>query len=83
MSQTSDLFTHNTTANEAIAAIGFGARLAYGIEDFANAAGIGRTTVYEEIASCRLKARKVGKRTLILAEDARTFLSRLPEMQAA
>lgn len=68
---------------DAVAAFGFGTRLAYGIEDFAAAAGLGRTTVYEEIASGRLKARKVGKRTLILVEDARAFLSGLPELQAA
>ena len=41
-------------------------------------AGIGRTKVYEAIASGRLKARKCGTRTLILRDDLRRFLNSLP-----
>jgi excisionase family DNA binding protein len=41
-------------------------------------AGIGRTKLYEAISDGSLKARKYGKRTLILREDLRTFLSSLP-----
>jgi excisionase family DNA binding protein len=41
-------------------------------------AGIGRTKIYEAIAEGSLKARKYGKRTLILRDDLRQFLSRLP-----
>ena len=74
---------HRNAANEAAAAIGFGTRLAYGIEDFAAAACLGRTTVYEEIASGRLKARQSRQADVYFAEDARAFLSGLPELQAA
>jgi excisionase family DNA binding protein len=42
--------------------------------------GIGKTKLYEAIASGRLKARKAGKRTLILADDLRHYLSSLPLM---
>jgi excisionase family DNA binding protein len=42
------------------------------------AAGIGRTKLYEAIADGRLKARKLGKRTLILRDDLRQFLAALP-----
>jgi excisionase family DNA binding protein len=41
-------------------------------------AGIGRTKVYEAIATGSLKARKCGKRTLILRDDLRQFLASLP-----
>ena len=42
-------------------------------------AGIGRRTkIYEAIADGRLKARKFGKRTLILRADLQAFLASLP-----
>ena len=42
-------------------------------------AGIGRTKIYEAIASGALKARKFGKRRIILRGDLHTFLAALPE----
>jgi excisionase family DNA binding protein len=42
-------------------------------------AGIGRSKLYEAIASGRLTARKLGKRTLILRDDLRKFLQALPK----
>jgi excisionase family DNA binding protein len=45
-------------------------------------AGIGRTKIYEAISDGRLKARKFGKRTLILRADLQDFLARLPVAQA-
>jgi excisionase family DNA binding protein len=41
-------------------------------------AGIGRTKIYEAISEGRLKARKCGKRTLILKNELRQFLESLP-----
>jgi excisionase family DNA binding protein len=41
-------------------------------------AGIGRTKIYEAIAAGELKARKYGKRRIILRDDLRAFLSGLP-----
>ena len=41
-------------------------------------AGIGRTTLYEAIANGRLKARKLGQRTIILRSDLQCFLRHLP-----
>ncbi len=57
--------------------------LAYTVEDFAAATGLGRTRLYAAIKSRQLRARKYGKRTVILAEDGRKFLASLPELQAA
>lgn len=53
-------------------------REALNIAEACAAAGIGRTKIYEAIARGELKARKCGKRTLILKEDLRIFLSSLP-----
>lgn len=44
-------------------------------------AGIGRTKIYEAIASGSLKARKFGKRTIILRTDLQSFLSALPVVE--
>jgi excisionase family DNA binding protein len=41
-------------------------------------AGIGRTKIYQAIADGHLKARKCGKRTLVLRGDLRDFLASLP-----
>ena len=48
------------------------------VTDACRVAGIGRTKIYEAIADGQLKARKFGKRTLILRADLRDFLARLP-----
>lgn len=40
--------------------------------------GIGRTKIYQAITDGNLKARKCGKRTLVLRDDLRDFLAALP-----
>ena len=60
-----------------------GAKLAYSVEEFGAVAGLGRTKLYAEIGAGRLRARKAGKRTIILAEDARAYLASLPELPGA
>jgi hypothetical protein len=56
-----------------------GPTLARSPDAFAVAAGLGRTTIFAAIAAGRLRARKIGARTLILDEDGREFLASLPE----
>ena len=56
--------------------------LAYTIEEAVAASGLGRTKLYEYIKQKRLKAKKSGKRTLILAADLVEFLASLPAMAA-
>ena len=41
-------------------------------------ASIGRTNIYQAITDGNLKARKCGKRTLVLRDDLRDFLTSLP-----
>jgi excisionase family DNA binding protein len=48
------------------------------ISEACRVAGIGRTKLYQAIATGQLKARKYGKRRIILREDLREFLTNLP-----
>jgi hypothetical protein len=57
-------------------------RLAWGVDDFAAAIGIGRSKVYEEIRDRKLRAKKLGARTIITAPDAADYLANLPDMPA-
>ncbi len=48
------------------------------IQDVSKTTGIGRTKVFELIREGKLPARKIGTRTIILAEDLKSFLDKLP-----
>ena len=52
-------------------------KLALSIPEFLAAVPIGRTKLYEELKAGRLRAVKVGKRTLILITDAERWLATL------
>jgi excisionase family DNA binding protein len=53
---------------------------AFSIKDFCDQYGIGRTTAYEEIKAGRLKAVKVGRRTLVPVESGQDWLQALPKV---
>jgi len=53
----------------------------YSLDEFARLNDIALTTVRGEIKSGRLAARKVGRRTIITAEDAKAWQERLPKVQ--
>jgi hypothetical protein len=52
--------------------------LAHSIADTCRITSMGRTPIYEEIRRGRLKARKAGRRTVILDSDLREWLASLP-----
>jgi excisionase family DNA binding protein len=56
---------------------------AHTIVEAAREAKIGRTLLYEAIKSGNLKARKVGRRTIIIDDDLRNWLASLPVAGAA
>ncbi len=51
--------------------------LSLSIEEVRAATGIGRTKLYEAIGKGNLKARKFGKRTIVLKDDLDAFLANL------
>lgn len=53
------------------------------VEEFCEIYDVGRSSAYVEIRAGRLKARKVGKRTIIAVDDAEEWFARLPRVKAA
>jgi excisionase family DNA binding protein len=53
-------------------------RRAMSIAEFCERYGPGRTTVYDQIKRGLLRARKCGKRTIIIEDDAEAWLKCLP-----
>jgi excisionase family DNA binding protein len=56
--------------------------LAYEIDRACAVSGLGRSKVYELIGERRLKAKKCGRKTLILRADLEAFLESLPGIAA-
>jgi predicted DNA-binding transcriptional regulator AlpA len=54
---------------------------AMNIPEFCERYGPGRTKAYEELKSGRLRARKIGKRTVITDDDAEEWLRHLPVIE--
>jgi len=53
------------------------------IPECCRAAAIGRTKLYELIASGEIPIRKVGRKSLIAASDLRSWVDRLPSKSTA
>lgn len=53
---------------------------ALGMDEVAAWAGIGRGKLYKEIAAGRIKITKIGSRSVVLAEEAKRWLSSLSEV---
>jgi excisionase family DNA binding protein len=58
-------------------------RAAYSIAEVMALTGLGHDSVYKAIRAGHLPARKLGRRTLVLATDLQRFLEALPVMGAA
>jgi excisionase family DNA binding protein len=57
-------------------------KIAMSADEAADAAGIGRTQIFEEIRQKRLIARKIGRRTIIATDDLKAWLNGLPKARA-
>lgn len=53
-------------------------KLTFSIPEAVAASGVSRSLIYVEIAAGRLRARKLGRRTIILREDLERYLKGLP-----
>jgi excisionase family DNA binding protein len=58
-------------------------RLAYPLSELAARIGVSRDKLYDEIKAHRLRARKVGRRTVVTAADASAYLESLPVLETA
>ncbi|RWB77493.1 MAG: DNA-binding protein [Mesorhizobium sp.] len=58
-------------------------KLGFSPEEAAAVAGSGRTKIFHAIKDGSLKARKFGRRTVILQEDLKAFLANLPVREVA
>jgi excisionase family DNA binding protein len=56
-------------------------QIGFSVAEAAKKAGVGRSTIYEELASGRLRARKLGRRTIILKSDHQEWLASLPTLK--
>ena len=52
-------------------------KLAYSIQELVKLQPLGRSSIYEEIKSGRLRATKAGRRTIFLADDIVEWLEAL------
>jgi excisionase family DNA binding protein len=54
---------------------------AFTVDEFCRSYKVGRTKAYAEIAARRLKAVKIGAKTIIRADDAEAWLADLPDLK--
>jgi len=61
----------------------FSTREAFAVREFCARYGICRQTFYDEIKRGRIKARKLGKKTIVLKSDAEAWRDSLPPLKLA
>lgn len=56
-------------------------KIAYSVCEAQKALSIGRTSLYAQIKAGKLRATKLGRKTLILAKDLDAFVALLPKKE--
>ena len=56
-------------------------KLAWPFGEFCKQVGMGRTKGYDEVRKGRLRVLKVGKKSIVTAEDAQQYLDSLPRLE--
>jgi excisionase family DNA binding protein len=56
-------------------------KIAFTLEEAARASGLSRSFLYVAIGRGALRAKKCGRRTLVLARDLRVWIERLPAIK--
>ncbi|WP_442680632.1 helix-turn-helix domain-containing protein [Sphingomonas sp. ASY06-1R] len=56
-------------------------KLAYTLKEAIAATGIGKTSLYDDMAAGRLTAKKRGTSTIILTDELRRYLAELPNAE--
>jgi excisionase family DNA binding protein len=56
-------------------------KISFSIPETVRITSLGRSTIYQAVKSGQLKARKFGKRTVILECDLSAFLKALPPLE--
>jgi len=57
--------------------------LSYTIAESVNATGVSRSSIYRALKAGELQARKRGRRTLIMADELRRWLTNLPALDTS
>jgi excisionase family DNA binding protein len=58
-------------------------KIGYSIPEAVQASSVGRSSIYEEIRAGNLRATKIGRRTVILADDLKVWLLSKVQPKAA
>ena len=53
-------------------------KLLFSVKEFCEMVGIGRTTLYQEVKAGRIKAKKMGRSTLIPKSELEGFIEEVP-----
>jgi len=58
-------------------------KFAYGLDELTELLGLGRSTLYLEVRAGRLRLSKVGRRSIVLADDLAAYLAVLKKGESA
>ena len=78
MVERNELSAIRAISERILISVASGQKLAYSVDEAAEATSICKSALYEDIAAGRLEKRKRGSRTIILADELRRYLAAIP-----